>query len=374
MKKDQLRLYIIEVILIIILCLAFFVSNIFDRKILAVILALGAVATKLFVKKKKQKSFYSRQVTWLMVGFGVIYLLVFYLMGIYFGYYKSPTQFGIKTIINYIIPFTVIVVSSELIRQTLIVQKGKTSKVLLTLSMILIDLVVYSGVYDVFNLEEMLTVVGFILFASVACNLLYNYISYRYGSEGIILYRLLTILYAYFIPYIPDIYIFFRSFLRMLYPYIIYLVLEYTYSKSNYAVAYKDKKKNIITTTVLVIVMSLLIGLISCRFTYGVLVIGSGSMTGTMDKGDAVFYKKYDTSKQLKTGQIIIFSKDNLKVVHRIVKMENINGEIRYYTKGDSNATIDVGFITDENIIGKTVFKIPYIGYPTLWLRDIFSN
>ena len=124
--------------------------------------------------------------------------------------------------------------------------------------MVLIDLVIYWGVYNVRNLNDMLTIVGFILFASVACNLLYNYITYRFGSKGVIIYRLMTILYAYFIPYIPDIYIFFRSFLRMLYPYIIYLVLEYTYSKSNYATAYKDKKKNLISTFILVVIMSLL--------------------------------------------------------------------------------------------------------------------
>lgn len=373
MKRDKLRLYIIETILLIILCLAFFVPNIFDKKILAIFLTLIAVITKLLIKKKKALSFNRNQVAWLMVAFAVIYLVVFYLMGIYFGYYKAPTVFGFKTIYNFILPFTIIIFASEFIRKTLIIQKGKTSKVLLTISMILIDLVIYSGVYDIFKLDDMLTIIGFILFASIACNLLYNYISFRFGSKGIIIYRMITILYAYLIPYIPDIYIFFRSFLRMIYPYIIYLTLEYTYSKSNYAVAYKDKKKNIISTTVLVIIMSMLIGLISCQFKYGVLVIGSGSMTGTIDKGDAVIFKTYNKKNIIEKGEIIIFNKDQIKTVHRIINIENINGEIRYYTKGDANQTIDSGYVTSDDIIGTTIFKIKYIGYPTLWLRDIFD-
>ena len=178
MKRDRLRLYLLEISLLIILFLALFVSNIFDKRILALFIALIAFITKLLIKKKKPLSFYSYQVTWLMVGFGVIYLIVFYMMGIYFGYYKSPTPFGFKTIINFILPFTVIVVSSEVIRKTLIVQRGKLSKILLTISMVLIDLVIYWGVYNVRNLNDMLTIVGFILFASVACNLLYNYITY----------------------------------------------------------------------------------------------------------------------------------------------------------------------------------------------------
>ena len=372
MKRDRLKIYILEIFLIIILCLALFVSNIFDKKILALVILPIAIITKFLVKKKKAMSFYSRQVTWLLVGFGIIYLFVFYLMGIYFGYYKSPTPFGFKTIINFIIPFTVIVISSEYIRKTLIIQKGKLSKVLLTIAMVSIDLVIYAGVYNVFVLDDMLTILGFILFASIACNLLYNYITFRYGSKGVIAYRLMTILYAYCIPYIPDIYIFFRSFLRMLYPYIIYLVLEYTYSKSNFATAYKDRKKNLISTAVLVVIMSLLIALISCRFRFGILVIGSGSMKGTMNQGDAVVYEQYH-NQELKKDEIIIFYKENIKLVHRIINIENTNGEIRYYTKGDANTTADSGYITKKDILGTTIFKIKYIGYPTLWLRDLFK-
>ena len=168
MKRDRLRLYLLEISLLVILCLALFVSNIFDKKILALLISLIAVITIKLIKKKKSDSFYSRQVTLLMIGFGVIYLIVFYLMGIYFGYYKAPTTFGIKTILNYILPFSVIIVSSEYIRKSLIVQKGKISYVLVTISMILIDLVIYSGVYDVSKLDDMLTMVGFILFASIS--------------------------------------------------------------------------------------------------------------------------------------------------------------------------------------------------------------
>ena len=182
----------------------------------------------------------------------------------------------------------------------------------------------------------------------------------------------MTILYAYLLPYIPNVYIFFRSFLRMLYPYIMYLVFEYTYSKSNRAVAYKDKSKNVISTFVVIVFMSLLIGLISCRFEYGVLVIGSGSMAGSIDKGDAVIYKQYH-SEQLEKGDVIIFLRDNIKVVHRIVNIEIINDEVRFFTKGDANAAVDDGYITKDNVIGKTKIKVKYLGYPTLWLRDIFK-
>ena len=48
-------------------------------------------------------------------------------------------------------------------------------------------------------------------------------------------------------------------------------------------------------------------------------------------------------------------------------------GEIRYYTTGDANEKADVGYITDEKIIGVTKARIIWIGHPTIWFRDLFS-
>ena len=373
MKKDKIRVFILAFLLFIVLSLALFVPNIINRKTLALIITLFAIVTILLIKKKTIKSIYNKQVFWLMIGFGVIYLTVFYLMGLYFGYYEAAAKFSFKTIINFIIPYIFIIVSSEIIRFILISQKWKFSKSLALINMVLIDLIVYTGVYNLNNLDDVLAVIGFIFFASVACNLLFDYISVRYGYKGIIAYRLITVLFVYIIPYIPDVYIFFRSFLRMVYPYFIYLTFEYTYSKTNYATAYRDRNKNIVLTTVLMVMMVLLIALISCQFKYGLLVIGSGSMTGSINKGDAIVYKSYKNDN-LKVGQIIIFNNNDIKTVHRIIQIENVNGEYRYFTKGDSNQQMDNDYRIKKDIIGISCFKIRYIGYPTLWLRDIFSK
>lgn len=374
MKIDKIKLYILEILLLLILLLALFVSNIINRTVLAIILFIFTIITRILIKRKKATSIYNKQVTWLMFGFSIIYLIGFYLMGLYFGYYKAPTNFGIPTMIKFVLPLATIILSSEIIRKTIIVQKGKTSKILISISLILIDLIIYARVYDITKMDDMLTVLGFILFASIACNLLYNYISIRFSSKGIIIYRMITVLYVYFVPYIPNVYLFFRAFLRMLYPYIIYLVLEYTYSKTNYASQYKDRKRNTVMNTISLIVTGLIIALISCQFKWGILVIGSGSMTGTIDKGDIVVYESYKNKEKINQNTIIIFEKEGVQIVHRIVEIINSNNEVRYYTKGDSNQKQDDGYITSNNIKGIVKFKIPYIGYPSLWLRDIFKK
>ena len=129
--------------------------------------------------------------------------------------------------------------------------------------------------------------------------------------------------------------------------------------------------KNYVGITILVIIMTLVTMLISCHFKYGILVIGSGSMTGSLEVGDAVVFEKYK-NQPIEIGQVIIFKRNNLNLVHRVVDIKNTNGEVRYYTKGDFNKQVDFGYITDKNIVGIINFKIRYIGYPTIWLRELF--
>jgi signal peptidase len=69
-----------------------------------------------------------------------------------------------------------------------------------------------------------------------------------------------------------------------------------------------------------------------------------------------------------------IFKKDNVQVVHRVVDIKKINNEIRYTTKGDANQKNDDGYITNQDITGICKFRIAYIGYPTIWIRDMFSK
>lgn len=382
MKKDKLKLYFTELLLLIALLIAIVVSNSISYTNSSIVLTIFAIVICLLLKKQETKSLYKNQVTWLMFGFAIIYLCLFFLVGfIKREFLMQPTIFGFVTLTKFIIPVTMCIIFSEVIRSRLISQDGTIrilnfekdiSKALTFINSVLIDIFLYIKLYDLSNYEGFLAAVGFVLFASVSCNLLYNYTSKRYGIIGVTIYRLVTILYVYIIPVTPDIHVYLNSFFRMIYPYFIYLVLERTYSKTDFVVSYTDRRKNFISITAMIIAMSLVTMLISCEFRYGILVIGSKSMTGAINMGDAVIYEQFKNQK-IKNGQVIVFDSEGLKLVHRVIDIKNVNGEIRYYTKGDANEKADVGYITDKKIIGVTKARIIWIGHPTIWFRDLFS-
>jgi signal peptidase len=96
-------------------------------------------------------------------------------------------------------------------------------------------------------------------------------------------------------------------------------------------------------------------------------------MTGELNKGDVAIYERYEDQFIIE-GQVIVYEKNNSIIVHRVADIQIINGITRYYTKGDTNENLDVGFITDENIVGLVNLKLPYFGYPTLWVRSLFER
>ena len=86
-----------------------------------------------------------------------------------------------------------------------------------------------------------------------------------------------------------------------------------------------------------------------------------------------IIYERYDDQK-IEKGQVIVFLENNRRVIHRVVGIETIDGEVRYYTKGDANEDIDAGYRVRSEIVGLTDVKVAYVGYPTLWLRELLSN
>ncbi|MCH5171288.1 MAG: signal peptidase I [Erysipelotrichales bacterium] len=95
---------------------------------------------------------------------------------------------------------------------------------------------------------------------------------------------------------------------------------------------------------------------------YGSAIVATGSMSGTINKGDMVIFKKTDVYK---LGDIVTFDDPfvSYPVTHRIVNYGSEKGT--FVTKGDWNTSTDSRTITKEQIYGKVVKVIPSVGWFT---------
>ena len=373
--NNRLRVYGLELILLIVLSIALVFNYGLNNRIkVSIFLFCFAMLTKILLKKNRTLSIHKKKILKLMCLMAFVYVGILYTLGIYAGFYRATIKFSITTIIKYIIPISIIIYSSELIRTKFLNYDTKISNILNFIIQVIIDLLIYASVFKFKTFEELMVIIGYVLFASIACNLVYNYVSKRYGMKPNIIYRIITILYIYIIPVIPDIYIFFLSFYRMMYPFAVYYILDSFYGEQEESTNLKYLIRIRILSSLSFIILLVYIGLISNTFTIGALVIGSGSMKGTIDKGDVIIFSKHLDEKDINIGDIIIFKKNDVKVVHRVIDIKNAGGEYRFYTKGDNNKLPDSGYITSSDLYGTVKLKVDKIGLPTIWLHDIFDN
>ena len=287
------------------------------------------------------------------------------------SYSDSRVSFSGSSFLNYILPITLIIIASEIIRTAVHAQESRAASVIAFLICLLADILTVSNFAFILSFNRFMELVGLTVFPAITSNLLYHYLSKRYGMLPNTVYRLVISLFPYIIPFdsaIPDS---LYAFGRLLIPLLVHAFIYALYERKQKATRVQPKPVTYIGIGLASVVVISIAMLISCQFKFGMIVIATESMTGELDRGDAIIYEAYDGQK-IEIEQVIVFNKNDSRTVHRVVGIETVNGVTRYYTKGDANEENDVGYITRSQIIGIVRTRIPYVGYPTLWLRDIF--
>ena len=103
---------------------------------------------------------------------------------------------------------------------------------------------------------------------------------------------------------------------------------------------------------------------------YQPIVITSGSMRPSVDRGDLLIIKD---SNDIQVGDLITFRPSTGKVssvTHRVVGIQNNAEGIQYFTKGDANNTADLEPVPANRVIGVVVRELPNVGYLALVMHN----
>ena len=293
--------------------------------------------------------------------------------GAWFGYYENPYFIDLDIFLARILPLTVMFVSVEIIRTVLLAQKNKFVDVIAFLICIVTDVLAFSTLAHITTINRFMDLVGMTLFPAISANVYYHHVSKKYGAMPSIVLRLIMALPTYFIPMTPAVPDVLSASARLLLPVVLLAIVGTLYSKQKKNAVRAGEKLSAFGVVLAVALLASVVMLISCQFKYGILVIATESMTGEINKGDAIIYERYE-GQTIKEGQVVVFQQNETKFVHRVVKIEKVGGDVRYYTKGDANMDIDGGYRTRADIVGLTDIKISYIGYPTLWLHELINS
>lgn len=123
------------------------------------------------------------------------------------------------------------------------------------------------------------------------------------------------------------------------------------------------KKAYHIFTSILLVILILAAAVLFLPKFVGMtpLAVLSGSMEPTYHVGSLIYVKDADP-EEVQVGEPITFKiSDDTMVTHRVVAIDT--DARTFQTKGDANDNVDGGAVAYENLVGKPVFTIPYMGY-----------
>jgi len=98
---------------------------------------------------------------------------------------------------------------------------------------------------------------------------------------------------------------------------------------------------------------------------------------GGFEKGNIIFLYGIK-SENIKIGDIIVFQKDSpVPIIHRVVSKWQESGKWYFATKGDHNSDFNIRIneikISEDEIVGTAVARIPFLGYIKIWFVNIID-
>lgn len=103
------------------------------------------------------------------------------------------------------------------------------------------------------------------------------------------------------------------------------------------------------------------------------LVVLSGSMSGDapdhIEAGDLIFVDKA-VPGELKEGDVITFMQGSTVVTHRIIRISTAeDGKLQFLTKGDANNTEDTEPVSEDDLVGIYIGRIPMVGDLAIFMQ-----
>lgn len=330
----------------------------------------------LFFKINRGKSRIRFDTIQIIIMFTILYFIISYLMGIFLGFNRNPISLKIPNIIKNLFIYGFVITSEEFLRYN-IVKNVKKSKLLLTLVVIVYTILGLLLNINSLNFSNKIDVFKFLsvdLLPAISLNIVLTYIVYKCNYIPTSIYRYIMELNIYLLPIMPNLGIYIEAIVGLVFPFLILFKLISIYKEED---VYERKHERIYKTSKITLVLMIAItasfaALVTGAFKCQIIAIVSNSMKPGFQRGDAVFFEKLDQKeiKKVKKGNIVIYNRDGIYVVHRIINIEKKNNTCIYTFKGDNNEVADDKKVYPNQLVGIVKFSIPKVGYPSVWLTE----
>lgn len=323
----------------------------------------------------KNRSITKKQTLQFVLIYCMLYFILIYFLGIITGFNTMPYSHKFLSVIKNISVPIVLIIGKELTRYMLIFKNrfSKGNVLFINSIFIFIDIITVISLYRYSTALLVFTFIGEVVLISIYNNSVLSLMSYNNGPLPCIIFRIIMELYVYIVPIIPDLGVYLKSVITVCLPVFLILCLNrFCYNYKNVSKKKVSISKMYITIP-LTIIFIFVCSLVSGIFKYKIVAVASNSMIPVFERGDAVIYEKIDDPSLLNVGDILVFKQNDIIYIHRISEIVYKNKEYNIYTKGDNNAFEDDFVTSSKDIVGVVKQEIKYIGYPTIWVTELFD-
>ncbi|MBR0482779.1 signal peptidase I [Candidatus Saccharibacteria bacterium] len=351
-----------------------------DLTLLKYLLVLGLAGVIVLARERlgkyKNRNRLRSSTTATVVAIMLAYGILSYASGLIIGFNHSAFSLELSNILSGFLPVLLLALLVENLRAIVSRQYIEHRYILglFTLMTILLYLLLELPSVNFDNPELVFLFLCMVVFSTIARETLCAFLCFRHGTKSALVFKLGIMLYPYMIPIVPAFGNYLYSFLHVLLPFIIYLATLRTDRFSEEEAGVRLKRINFkIITIPLTVCGIILTALVSGFFPYQLIAVASDSMLPVYGRGDAVLVKKLD-AEDVRKDDILVFKKDRVIITHRVVEIEEHGDAFSFTTKGDNNDSADGFQATDEDVVGKVVSVSKYIGFPTVWINEIFNK
>jgi signal peptidase len=108
-------------------------------------------------------------------------------------------------------------------------------------------------------------------------------------------------------------------------------------------------------------------------FGHKSMIVLTGSMAPKINPGDIIITNSAKP-ENIKVGDVITYRVNSeMLITHRVTEVVSKEGRRAFKTKGDANNVEDNNLVTEDQLIGRYSFRIPYAGYVSNFARSIYG-
>jgi len=318
--------------------------------------------------------------TTMAAAIAVFQIITLVFAGIILGFGKSPYSFASLSLVLNVAFFMSTLLGMELSR-AYIVETCCQHKPTLALGLIALFYATITISLSRFLYLD-LSPIGLVEFSAsvflpaLAESLFATYLTFLSGPTSAITYRGILQGFEWLSPILPNLSWSLKALIGVMIPTVGFLTIHQStiphYIRKNRRLV-KVKKSSTLGWIAVAMTSVLAIWGSTGMLGFRPSIISSGSMTPTLQVGDVIV--TVETSpNNIKIGDIIQYSGENEIIAHRVVDIKQQGSTQYFITKGDDNNAPDPDPVSPSQVIGKTVFTIPKLGWASIILKTFFAE